>query len=229
MLTHIRLAGPVARVCAALAIALAVAPLGAQDRLTSMPGYDAFTKMQGLLQQGPAFVSGALTVTWDSAGRSFTYTTAGRIFRFDLTTMSATAIGAAPIGAAGPGRGGRGGAPPAGPPAAGRGGRGAGQAAPALPPGQGCPQAQVARGRQADCVVSPNRRFKAFYRDRNLWVSNVDGTAEIADHDRRQREGAHQVRHRQLGLRRRARPDDGDLVVARQQEGRRSTASTKAR
>jgi dipeptidyl-peptidase-4 len=180
MLTHTRLAGRIARVSAVLAIALAIAPLGAQDRLKSMPGYDTFTKMQGLLQQGPAFVSGALTVTWESGGRSFTYATGGKAYRYDLATMSATVTGDAPA-AAGPGRGGRGGVPPAGPPpAGGRAGRGAGQAALALPPGQGCPQAQVARGRQADCVVSPNQRFKAYYRDRNIWLSNVDGTAEIA-------------------------------------------------
>ncbi len=41
-----------------------------------------------------------------------------------------------------------------------------------------------------------------------------------SDHDRRQREDARQVRHGQLGLRRRAEPDDGDLVVARQRARR---------
>jgi dipeptidyl-peptidase-4 len=42
----------------------------------------------------------------------------------------------------------------------------------------GCPQGAAARGRQADCVVSPDGKMKAFYRARNLWVANFDGTGE---------------------------------------------------
>ncbi len=33
-------------------------------------------------------------------------------------------------------------------------------------------------GRQADCVPSPDGKMKAFYRNRNLWVANFDGTNE---------------------------------------------------
>jgi len=36
------------------------------------------------------------------------------------------------------------------------------------------------RGRQFDSAVSPDGRLKAFYRDRNLWISNADGTGERA-------------------------------------------------
>lgn len=37
-----------------------------------------------------------------------------------------------------------------------------------------------ARGRQYDSADSPDGRFKAFYRDRNLWISNADGSNERA-------------------------------------------------
>ena len=50
---------------------------------------------------------------------------------------------------------------------AGRGGRGGRQGGPA-------------RGRQEESADSPDGRLKAFYRDRNLWVSAADGTNEAA-------------------------------------------------
>src|SRR5207244_2339311 len=42
------------------------------------------------------------------------------------------------------------------------------------------PSAAVARGRQVDCAVSPDRKFKAFYRDRNLWIADFEGSNEKA-------------------------------------------------
>lgn len=45
-------------------------------------------------------------------------------------------------------------------------------------PISGCPTSAAARGRQADCVVSPDGKLKAFYRARNLWIANVDGSGE---------------------------------------------------
>jgi dipeptidyl-peptidase-4 len=45
-------------------------------------------------------------------------------------------------------------------------------------PIQGCPAGAAARGRQADCVMSPDGKLKAFYRARNLWVANADGSNE---------------------------------------------------
>jgi dipeptidyl-peptidase 4 len=36
------------------------------------------------------------------------------------------------------------------------------------------------RGRQFDSAVSPDGKFKAFHRDRNLWLSAADGSNEIA-------------------------------------------------
>ena len=46
-------------------------------------------------------------------------------------------------------------------------------------PMAGCPAGGVPRGRQAECVLSPDGKFKAFYRARNFWIANADGTAEV--------------------------------------------------
>jgi dipeptidyl-peptidase-4 len=173
-------------------IAFAVAYSGAQDRLKTMPGYDQYTKMQPLISG--AVVSGALGVSWVGDGKSFTYTHDGKAYAFDVATLKATETGEAPAPAAG-GRGGRGrGMPPpvAGqgqgqqtqtqiPPAArGRGGMEQEQTEMPLTPVEGCPAASAARGRQIDCLVSPDGKLKAFYRGRNLWVANFDGTGEKA-------------------------------------------------
>ncbi len=51
---------------------------------------------------------------------------------------------------------------------------GAPAAAPRVRPGG------VDRGRQAASALSPDGKRKAFYRDRNLWVSNADGSGETS-------------------------------------------------
>jgi dipeptidyl-peptidase-4 len=151
----------------------------AQDRLRAMPGYDQFQKMQAAMQGGPAVVSGAVLPAWAEDGKSFSYSTGGKAYKFDLTAMRAEVTGDAPAAGAGRGAGpGRaGGAPPAGG-RQGGGGRGAGQ----LPAGtpNPCPPEVVERGRQAACAPSPDGKMKAYYRDRNLFVSNADGSGEVA-------------------------------------------------
>lgn len=142
----------------------------AQDRLSKMPGVAQYTKMQEALREGPAFVSGAITPTWAEDGQSFTYTHAGSRFRFDLATRTAVNEGAVPAAAPG-GRAGRAGGPPA------PGGRGRGGNAPGL---GGCPPEQVDRGRQAACVGAPDGSKRAFYKDRNIWIANSDGSGEKA-------------------------------------------------
>src|SRR5438067_1057006 len=92
-----------------LAAALAAAfgmPLGAQDRLKAMPGYDQYQKMS---REIPGSVKlGALTVRWKDDGSSFEYAWNGKRYVFDVATKQATAAGdAAPP--SGGGRGGRGG------------------------------------------------------------------------------------------------------------------------
>src|SRR5215471_676507 len=164
---------------------LALAPLGAQDRLSSMPGYDQFSKMSPQIQG--SWTSGAIVGTWAADGRSFTYTTAGKSYQFDLTTLKATETGAAPggdVAGRGAGRGGgRQAVPPTGAPPPGR-GRSGGleqqQTQMAESAVAGCPNNAAARGRQVDCEVSPDGKLKAFYRDRNLWIASFDGTNEKA-------------------------------------------------
>jgi dipeptidyl-peptidase-4 len=160
-------------------VALTLAHPAAQDRLRTMPGYDQFTRMSKELQGG-AFVSGAVGVRWEDNGQGFTYTTAGQSYRFDVATMTATATSAAtpaadPAAAGRAAGAGRAGTPP------GRGGRGGleqAQTEMAAGPVAGCPNPSAARGRQVDCSVSPDGKLKAFYRDRNFWVANFDGTGE---------------------------------------------------
>ena len=53
-------------------------------------------------------------------------------------------------------------------------------AAPAKPEGMGRPGGGPARGRQFTEAISPDKKFKAFYRDRNLWLSDADGKNETA-------------------------------------------------
>jgi len=52
--------------------------------------------------------------------------------------------------------------------------------APVEAPRAGRPAGGPARGRQFDAAASPDKKFKAFYRDRNLWLSDADGKNEFA-------------------------------------------------
>jgi dipeptidyl-peptidase-4 len=80
------------------------------------------------------------------------------------------------------------------PEAAGRGGRGGG--------------AGIARGRQSPSADSPDRKYRAIYKeaDRNLYLVDVASGAET------------RITTDELGVRRRAGPGHGHVVVARQHE-----------
>src|SRR5215468_4678875 len=120
----------VLRAMTALAVATVVlwAPVGAQDRLKAMPGYDQYQKMS---REIPAsVVPGSLTVQWQPDGSAFHYVKDGRQYRYDIAKKQATPLGDAPDGAPG-GRGGQG--------FGGQGGRGRGEGG-----------AQPVRGRQFD-------------------------------------------------------------------------------
>ncbi len=159
----------------ALLLMLGVSRIGAQDRLKLMPGFDHYTKMQAQLQG--AFVSGAAqNVQWAVDGASFTYNALGKRYRFDLAARQSVEEPATapstPAGGGGAGR--RGGAPPAV-----RGGLEQEQGEMPMRPMNGCPEGGPARGRQDECVLSPNGKLKAFYRARNFWVANADGSGEM--------------------------------------------------
>jgi len=95
-----------------------------------------------------AVKSGALAISWKDGGKAFEYPRDGKVFRFDVTTKQTTEVGPVP-------------APPEG--AGGRGGRGLGGG--------------TARGRQVASADSPDKALKAFYKDRNLYVSGADGAS----------------------------------------------------
>ncbi len=134
----------------AVALGLLQVSTAAQDRLKTMPGYQQYQKM---LQAIPGAVKlGSLGVTWSPDGKSFEYFNDGKRYRFDVSTRTAAEIGIAEAPAGREGRGG--------------GGRGT----------AGAPE----RGRQFDSAPSPDGKQKAFYRDRNLWVSDADGASEVA-------------------------------------------------
>src|SRR5258706_12215995 len=84
---------------AALVTAVLLAPLGAQDRLKYMPGYDQYQKMS---REIPGSVKlGSINAQWKDDGSSFEYTFDGKRYRFDVAAKQATVIGDAPAGAAG--------------------------------------------------------------------------------------------------------------------------------
>ena len=170
-----------------LAAAAAVTSVMAQDRLKLMPGFDNYTKMQP--QITGTVVPGTINASQFSAdGKTLTFTSAGKPMSLDLATMKiveAVMPANAPAAGAG-GAGGRGGRAGGAPPAAGRGGGGQSQGG--LEQQQhempvavmaGCPAGGAPRGRQLECSLSPDGKFKAFYRARNFWVANADGTGEV--------------------------------------------------
>jgi dipeptidyl-peptidase-4 len=151
----------VVRVISSVAVAVAVlwAPVGAQDRLKAMPGYEQYQKMS---REIPGSVKlGSLAVQWQPDGSSFEYAKDGKLYRYDIASKQATAIGDAPEGTEG------------------RGGRGAGVAG-GQGRGRGGQAVQPARGRQFDTAESPDKKLKAFYKDRNMWLSGADGSNPIA-------------------------------------------------
>ena len=146
----------------AVAFGLLQVSTAAQDRLKTMPGYQQYQKM---VQAIPGAVRlGSVGVNWSPDGKSFDNFNDGKRYRFDVAhTRTATETGIAE-------------AP------TGRGGRGAGRGA------AGAPE----RGRQFDSAPSPDGRQKAFYRDRNLWVSDASGGSEVAVTTDGERKGSNQ-------------------------------------
>ena len=100
------------------------------------------------LELRTAVKPGTITVTWKDA-TGFDYVKDAKTYHFDFASKQSTETAAA--------------AAPE--PAAGRMGRG-GQA--------GMPE----RGRQVASTTSPDEKLKAFYKDRNLYLSNADGSGE---------------------------------------------------
>ena len=138
-----------------LAVTIPVA-LDGQGRLKTTPGYEQAQRMS---REAPTAVTGgALSVTWTESGRAFEYERDGKRFQYDVTARRLTEV-----------------APTAG--RSNRSGRSGGFRGSATPDGSGnAPE----RGRQFDSTTSPDGTLKIFYKDRNVWLSDADGSHEHA-------------------------------------------------
>ncbi len=121
-----------------------------QDRLKAMPGYARFQEKS---REIPGSVKpGNLTVTWRDGGKAFEYRKDGKTYRYDIAARKAEEA--------------------------------EGRARPPKPPADGRPRASrrrgPGRGQQFASLASPDGTLKAFYRDRNLWISDPNGLIELA-------------------------------------------------
>jgi len=106
-----------------------------------------YERYQKMSREIPGSVKlGSINAQWKDDGASFEYVWDGKRYRYDVASKQPTVIGDAPAGAGGGGRG--------------RGGQ----------------AGQPARGRQFDSAESPDKKLKAFYKDRNVWLSAADGS-----------------------------------------------------
>ena len=106
-----------------------------------------YEQYQKMSREIPGSVKlGSINAQWKDDGASFEYVWDGKRYRYDVASKQPTVIGDAPAGAGGGGRG--------------RGGQ----------------AGQPARGRQFDSAESPDKKLKAFYQDRNVWLSAADGS-----------------------------------------------------
>ena len=142
-----------------LLVLFALLPVAAhaQDRLKSVPGYERFQRMSREVTN--AVTLGALSVTWTNDSQAFEYRKDGKRYRYDIATKSASLLPPASTNAAPRQDGERRGED-----------RREGRSRPERPE----------RGRQFTSAASPDGKLKAFYRDRNLWLSETNGTNEIA-------------------------------------------------
>ncbi len=129
----------------------------AQDRLKSMPGYERYKKISREITN--SITTGALSVTWKDEGKALEYQKDGKRYRYDIAARKATDLGPAPAGTR---------------PDEGNESRGERRRETR---GR---SARPARGRQFTSAISPNGELKAFYRDRNLWLSDTNGANEVA-------------------------------------------------
>jgi len=135
---------------ASLAGCLLATSVSAQDRLKTMPGYARFHELSG--QIAGSVKLGSLNVTWKDGGKSFDFRRNGTNYHYDIALGLTTVVTNSADGDSEDGGSGR------------RGRRGGG-------PG---------RGRQFGSVTSPDGKLKAFYRDRNVWLSTAKGSNEVA-------------------------------------------------
>jgi Dipeptidyl aminopeptidases/acylaminoacyl-peptidases len=124
----------------------------AQDRLKTMPRYDRYVKVaREMMEARPA---STFSAEWLDGGKAFTYRANNKTYRCDIATGSIAEVSPAAAASV----------------AAGGGRRRPGGAQGRFPE----------RGRQFDTAESPDGKWRASYRDRNVYLSPVAGGAEIA-------------------------------------------------
>lgn len=139
-----------------LAFGWAVFLCPAQDRLKLMPGYDRYQKMSK--EMGDAVKSGALSVTWKDGGKTFEYQKDGKRLSYDIAARVATEVT----------------------PESGRSGAPSTAGAASAPPGRRRRPPSPGRAKQFTSVMSPDEKYKAVYRDRNVWLVETEGEKESA-------------------------------------------------
>ncbi len=121
----------------------------AQDRLKLMPGYERYQKIAK--EMADAYKSGALSVTWKDDGQAFEFRKEGKTYRYNIETRTSKEL------------------QPSGNNT---------NSAPA-PAGRVSERRRrasgPARGRQFTSATSPDGKFKAVYRDRNVWLVTKGG------------------------------------------------------
>lgn len=126
----------------------------AQDRLKSMPGYMRYQMMRQATTN--AVKLGALSVTWKDGGKAIEYRWDKKLCRYDIATGLTTEL---PLPTNSPAK-----------PEAARRGNEERRERPERPD----------RGRQFTNAISPDGKWKATYRDRNVWLSATNATNAIA-------------------------------------------------
>jgi dipeptidyl-peptidase-4 len=146
---------PCAQTALTISTLVVVALLGspaasAQDRLKTMPGYQRYEHLSKAIPD--SVKRGALTVRWQDDGQAFEYDREGKQFRFEVATLRAVEILKA-----------------------------TNQAATTEPKPESQPEPEKPeRGRQYTSAASPDGQWKAFYRDRNVWLSRTNDTNALA-------------------------------------------------
>lgn len=138
-------------VIAALTISLGLMPV-ASGAQDRLKAMPGYEQYQKMSREIPGSVRPAtLPVKWLEGGKAFEYQKDGKTFRYDIAARTAAEAQPSTGGETMPDRFG------------GRGGRGGPE-----------------RGRQFDSAISPDGKLKAFYRNRNLWLSEASGANETA-------------------------------------------------
>jgi len=128
----------------------------AQDRLKTMPGYQRFHRLSDertTKEIENSVKLGALSVTWAPDGCAFEYDRDGKRYRYDIGTGCATEVTTSSASKAS-------------------------DSTPAR--GHDSRSERPERGRQFTNAFSPDGKWKASYRDRNVWLTDTNTTQVIA-------------------------------------------------